>query len=99
MQGLECLVHILRGMVEWSKELYTDPNTTGLTGQDVDLSGDEGDVSEGPGVKHKRTSSMATGDQSGRDHRQGAGIASTDSPEQLESLKLKKELMEQGIVM
>lgn len=87
-------------MVEWSKELYTDPNTTGLTGQDVDLSGDESDIIDGPNTRHRRTASAVVGDhQSGRDQRQGVGITSTDSPQQLESLKLKKELVEQGIVM
>ena len=91
-------------MVEWSKELYTDPNTTGLTGQDagqdVDLSSDETDSVEGPSTRHRRSASALVGDhQSGRDQRQVGGITSTDSPEQLESLKLKKELVEQGIVM
>ena len=87
-------------MVEWSKELYTDPNTTGLTGQDADLSGDENDTVEGPSTRHRRSASALVGDhQSGRDQRQVGGITSTDSPEQLESLKLMKELVEQGIVM
>ena len=35
-KGLECLVYILRGMVEWSKELYTDPSTTGLASGDTE---------------------------------------------------------------
>ena len=30
-KGLECLVSILRCMVEWSRDFYTDPATTGLT--------------------------------------------------------------------
>lgn len=29
-QGLECLVSILKCLVEWSRELYIDPSTTGL---------------------------------------------------------------------
>ena len=87
-------------MVEWSKELYTDPNTTGLTGQEVDSSSDETDTIDRPTTKHRRTASAAVGEpQSGRDQRQGVGTASTDSPEQFESLKLKKDLVEQGIVM
>ena len=30
-KGLECLVSILKCMVEWSRDFYTDPSTTGLT--------------------------------------------------------------------
>ena len=30
-KGLECLVSILKCMVEWSRDFYTDPATTGLT--------------------------------------------------------------------
>ena len=30
VKGLECLVSILKCMVEWSREYYIDPATTGL---------------------------------------------------------------------
>ena len=30
MKGLECLVSILKCMVEWSRDYYIDPATTGL---------------------------------------------------------------------
>jgi Sec7-like guanine-nucleotide exchange factor len=102
LKGLECLVNVLRCMVEWSKELYTDPNSTGLAGLDTDSISGESDMSDGP-MRHRRVASMSMGDgSSGRDHRTswpqgGNSAASLVSAEQFESLKLKKELMEQGM--
>ena len=89
-------------MVEWSKEFYTDPSSTGLAGLETDSVSGDSDVSDGP-MRHRRVASMSMGEQPNvRDNRiswpQGVNPAqSLVSPEQFESLKLKKELMEQGM--
>lgn len=50
VKGLECLVSLLKCMVEWSREYYIDPATTGLNTVRVIRGEDPGlpDPNEGP---------------------------------------------------
>ena len=113
MQGLRCLVLILRCMVEWSREHYIDPATTGLNavrefrdGPGPEREGGEGEGEEGEGEEGGRREERASSFMSLRPAAGGEGgggdgdsSASMDNPEQIESRKLLKETRQQGIHM
>lgn len=81
IRGLECLVSILKCMVEWSKDLYVNPNLQSTVGEqppqemeDVSLK------SHGGSSNSLHSSSTSSGNKE-----------ILDSPEQLEVLKQQKE--------
>uniref|UniRef100_A0A8U8BLF3 Uncharacterized protein n=1 Tax=Geospiza parvula TaxID=87175 RepID=A0A8U8BLF3_GEOPR len=96
-KGLECLVSILKCMVEWSKDQYVNPNSQTTLGQEKPT---EQDSSE---TKHPETINRY-GSLNSLDSTASSGIGSystqmsgTDNPEQFEVLKQQKEIIEQGI--
>ncbi|KAM3927826.1 brefeldin A-inhibited guanine nucleotide-exchange protein 1 isoform 1-T1 [Leptodactylus fuscus] len=96
-KGLECLVSILKCMVEWSKDLYVNPNSQTTLGQEKPI---EQDTNE---TKHPETINRY-GSLNSLDSTTSSGIGSystqmsgTDNPEQFEVLKQQKEIIEQGI--
>ena len=107
VKGLECLVSILRCMVEWSRDYYIDPATTGLNTVRV-IRGVEKEAAPGElgtnetdrdGAEERastRHSSMSAG-------KHGTGTAGEgeetrfDDLEQFEARKQKKRTMQQGI--
>ena len=107
VKGLECLVSILKCMVEWSRDYYIDPATTGLNTvrviRDVEKESTPGQLTtneaerngteERPGARH---SSMSTGK-----HGTGTGAEGDDSRfdslEEFEARKQMKRTMQQGI--
>ncbi|XP_053322156.1 brefeldin A-inhibited guanine nucleotide-exchange protein 1 [Spea bombifrons] len=96
-KGLECLVSILKCMVEWSKDLYVNPNSQSTLGQERPA---EQDTHES---KHPETINRY-GSLNSLDSTASSGIGSystqmsgTDNPEQFEVLKQQKEIIEQGI--
>ncbi|XP_075439890.1 brefeldin A-inhibited guanine nucleotide-exchange protein 1 isoform X2 [Ascaphus truei] len=96
-KGLECLVSILKCMVEWSKVLYVNPNTQTTLGQEKPV---EHETNE---TKHPETINRY-GSLNSLDSTASSGIGSystqmsgTDNPEQFEVLKQQKEIIEQGI--
>ncbi|XP_016431489.1 brefeldin A-inhibited guanine nucleotide-exchange protein 1-like isoform X1 [Sinocyclocheilus rhinocerous] len=99
-KGLECLVSILKCMVEWSKDQYVNPNSQtslGRAGQEKPL---EQETNES---KHPETINRY-GSINSLDSTASSGIGSystqmsgTDNPEQFEVLKQQKEIIEQGI--
>ncbi|KAM8966868.1 brefeldin A-inhibited guanine nucleotide-exchange protein 1 [Pelodytes ibericus] len=96
-KGLECLVSILKCMVEWSKDLYVNPNLQSTLGQEKPV---EQDTNES---KHPETINRY-GSLNSLDSTASSGIGSystqmsgTDNPEQFEVLKQQKEIIEQGI--
>uniref|UniRef100_A0A8C3TZL4 ADP ribosylation factor guanine nucleotide exchange factor 1 n=1 Tax=Catharus ustulatus TaxID=91951 RepID=A0A8C3TZL4_CATUS len=96
-KGLECLVSILKCMVEWSKDQYVNPNSQTTLGQEKPT---EQDNSE---TKHPETINRY-GSLNSLDSTASSGIGSystqmsgTDNPEQFEVLKQQKEIIEQGI--
>ena len=154
VKGLECLVSILKCLVEWSHDLYINPATTGLNtvtniGKESALVGehvlvernevgiDETDTSsasvqdvpagarEIPGAKeipslrksHLRGASIALSHPATyHDHVLAGSIghiadsdklstsqtslnSATDDPEQFESQRQRKEIMEQGMIL
>lgn len=94
IRGLECLVSILKCMVEWSKDLYVNPNSQTTLGErpTKDTDTDCGTVSL---KSHGGSSnSLNSADSSGVGNREVL-----DSPEQFEVLKQQKEVWETGIDM
>uniref|UniRef100_A0A8C1W3Z8 ADP-ribosylation factor guanine nucleotide-exchange factor 1 (brefeldin A-inhibited) n=1 Tax=Cyprinus carpio TaxID=7962 RepID=A0A8C1W3Z8_CYPCA len=96
-KGLECLVSILKCMVEWSKDQYVNPNSQTSLGQEKPL---EQETSES---KHPEMINRY-GSINSLDSTASSGIGSystqmsgTDNPEQFEVLKQQKEIIEQGI--
>uniref|UniRef100_A0A8C0DU32 SEC7 domain-containing protein n=1 Tax=Balaenoptera musculus TaxID=9771 RepID=A0A8C0DU32_BALMU len=96
-KGLECLVSILKCMVEWSKDQYVNPNSQTTLGQEKPS---EQETSE---VKHPETINRY-GSLNSLESTSSSGIGSystqmsgTDNPEQFEVLKQQKEIIEQGI--
>ncbi|MGH0144757.1 UNVERIFIED_CONTAM: hypothetical protein FKN15_005850 [Acipenser sinensis] len=96
-KGLECLVSILKCMVEWSKDQYVNPNSQTSLGQEKPS---EQEANE---TKHPETINRY-GSINSLDSTASSGIGSystqmsgTDNPEQFEVLKQQKELIEQGI--
>uniref|UniRef100_A0A8C2DNS1 ADP-ribosylation factor guanine nucleotide-exchange factor 1 (brefeldin A-inhibited) n=1 Tax=Cyprinus carpio TaxID=7962 RepID=A0A8C2DNS1_CYPCA len=96
-KGLECLVSILKCMVEWSKDQYVNPNSQTSLGQEKPT---EQETNES---KHPETINRY-GSINSLDSTASSGIGSystqmsgTDNPEQFEVLKQQKEIIEQGI--
>ncbi|KAJ8279746.1 hypothetical protein COCON_G00068120 [Conger conger] len=96
-KGLECLVSILKCMVEWSKDQYVNPNSQTSLGQEKPS---EQETNE---TKHPETINRY-GSINSLDSTASSGIGSystqmsgTDNPEQFEVLKQQKEIIEQGI--
>lgn len=89
IRGLECLVSILKCMVEWSKELYINPNLqTTLGERTVKEDTDHHSIKSHGGSS---LSLVSTGSSN-------VGNRETlDSPEQFEVLKQQKEVWETGI--
>ncbi|CAH1254723.1 ARFGEF1 [Branchiostoma lanceolatum] len=89
MKGLECLVSILKCMVEWSKDLYVNPNLQANLGQEASKDVDT-DSGHGTMARHASDNSLNSSSPS-------VGSSVHDNPEQFESLKQQKEIWEQGI--
>ncbi|XP_037271150.1 ADP ribosylation factor guanine nucleotide exchange factor Sec71 isoform X1 [Rhipicephalus microplus] len=92
IKGLECLVSILKCMLEWSRDLYT--NVTGnATGSTVTgANNTAGTTLEAPEEEDRTLVSHG-----GSCNSLNSATSSCNIPEQLEVLKQQKEIMEQGI--
>lgn len=147
VKGLECLVSILKCLVEWSHDMYVNPSTTGLNtvtnidqgsslvGEPVRMDQDEVDTDQGDTPVPLNDTPTNSKDQSTnlrKSHLRGASIAlshpatyqdhatvssgghgdvdklsasqtslnsATDDPEQFESQRQRKEIMEHGMTL
>ena len=145
VKGLECLVSILKCLVEWCQDLYINPSTTGLNvvtniGQDsslargpVDTDQEDTDDQDDTSADHSADQKETPTTQLKRSHLRGASIAvshpatyrdhglplipgaasvvdklsasqtslnsATDDPEQFESQRQRKEIMEHGMTL
>uniref|UniRef100_A0A672U8J0 ARF guanine nucleotide exchange factor 2 n=1 Tax=Strigops habroptila TaxID=2489341 RepID=A0A672U8J0_STRHB len=96
-KGLECLVSILKCMVEWSKDLYVNPNHQASLGS---YKPSEQEMAEGKGLESGgRRSSVSSLDStvSSGVGSVGTQTAVQDDPEQFEVIKQQKEIIEHGI--
>ncbi|KAJ8011853.1 hypothetical protein DPEC_G00062590 [Dallia pectoralis] len=97
-KGLECLVSILKCMVEWSNDQYVNPNSQTSLGQEKPVEQDHSESTKPP------ESINRYGSLNSLDSTASSGIGSystlmsgTDNAEQFEVLKQQKEIIEQGI--
>lgn len=97
IKGLECLVSILKCMVEWSKDLYVNPNQQANLGSEHhrELAEDnESNKSSSTAALGSYGSSNSLNSAGSSSHLSGGGV---DNPEQFEVLKQQKDIMEHGI--
>ncbi|RWS30440.1 brefeldin A-inhibited guanine nucleotide-exchange protein 1-like protein [Leptotrombidium deliense] len=94
IKGLECLVSVLKCMVEWSKDLYVNPHQLANLGQNKIL--DSGDDPSSLSMKSYSSSNSINS--------VGKAITSNnhsrpdyDNLEQFEVVKQQKDIIEQGI--
>uniref|UniRef100_A0A1D5Q167 ADP ribosylation factor guanine nucleotide exchange factor 2 n=1 Tax=Macaca mulatta TaxID=9544 RepID=A0A1D5Q167_MACMU len=90
-KGLECLVSILKCMVEWSKDLYVNPNHQTSLGQERLMDQEMGD---GKGLDMARRCSVTSMESTVSS---GTQTTIQDDPEQFEVIKQQKEIIEHGI--
>uniref|UniRef100_A0A8C1FNN8 ADP-ribosylation factor guanine nucleotide-exchange factor 2 (brefeldin A-inhibited) n=2 Tax=Cyprinus carpio TaxID=7962 RepID=A0A8C1FNN8_CYPCA len=92
-KGLECLVSILKCMVEWSRDMYINPNLQANFGQERPSEGDSADVKLQEHLSSRRDS------VSSLDSTVSSGVQQSqpDHPEQYEVIKQQKEIIEHGI--
>uniref|UniRef100_A0A8C5QNF6 ARF guanine nucleotide exchange factor 2 n=1 Tax=Leptobrachium leishanense TaxID=445787 RepID=A0A8C5QNF6_9ANUR len=88
-KGLECLVSILKCMVEWSKDLYVNPNHQSILGKKHNLQGGF-KITQTDALSMDSTVSSSTGSNQ---------AFVPDYPEQFEVIKQQKEIIEHGIVL
>ncbi|XP_041860724.1 brefeldin A-inhibited guanine nucleotide-exchange protein 2 [Melanotaenia boesemani] len=91
-KGLECLVSILKCMVEWSKDMYMNPNLQANLGQEhpSDNDGAELKLPEQLAGRRDSVSSLDSTVSS-------VPMSQADHPEQYEVIKQQKDIIEHGI--
>ncbi|XP_059618597.1 brefeldin A-inhibited guanine nucleotide-exchange protein 1 [Phlebotomus argentipes] len=98
IRGLECLVSILKCMVEWSKDLYVNPNLQTTLGEPAKVI--TASVEEPMGSLKSHGGSNLSLNSTGSTNTNGGGNREVlDLPEELEERKQRKEIMEMGIDM
>jgi brefeldin A-inhibited guanine nucleotide-exchange protein len=108
LKGLECLVSILKCMVEWSKDLYINPNMVQSNLGPENRPQQETDLLEMNKIKsyNSQNSLESSSTASGQQKQQQAPLhyhhnqlkpIDTYNPNDFEMLKSKKELWEKGI--
>ena len=97
IKGLECLVSILKCKVEWSKDLYMNPNLQTTLGEAPHKTADN-DTTDQTSIRHSG-SSLSLNSASSINNNNSGNKEVLDLPEELEERKQRKELMETGIEM
>lgn len=94
IKGLECLVSLLKGMVEWSKDLYTDPNQLNcLSNNKSKETGTDSEITRSLSTNSLNSIGKSSCTSSNVKHER----KDYDDIEQLEVVKQQKEIIEQGI--
>lgn len=100
IKGLECLVSILKCKVEWSKDLYMNPNlqtTLGETSHKLHHEDDQTSIKHaGSSLSLNSSSSVNTLQHNNNNIKEAVNKEILDLPEELEERKQRKELMETG---
>lgn len=98
IRGLECLVSILKCMVEWSKDLYVNPNSQTTLGEPIAKASSATEQPEtfSPLPVH-RSSGHGGSSQSLNSLSSANNREVLDLPGELEERKQRKEVMETGI--
>uniref|UniRef100_A0A3P9Q8D3 ARF guanine nucleotide exchange factor 1 n=1 Tax=Poecilia reticulata TaxID=8081 RepID=A0A3P9Q8D3_POERE len=96
-KGLECLVSILKCMVEWSKDQYVNPNSQTSLGQEKPSEQDSSDTKATESINRYGSINSLDSTASSGIGSYSTQMSGTDNPEQFEVLKQQKEIIEQGI--
>uniref|UniRef100_UPI00398F7C2F brefeldin A-inhibited guanine nucleotide-exchange protein 2-like n=1 Tax=Pristiophorus japonicus TaxID=55135 RepID=UPI00398F7C2F len=96
-KGLECLVSILKCMVEWSKDLYINPNLQSNLGQEKSSEQDNSEGKHAEAVRRRGSTNSFDSTVSSGVGSISAQTSAADDPEQFEVLKQQKDIIEQGI--
>ncbi|CAH0389951.1 unnamed protein product [Bemisia tabaci] len=98
IRGLECLVSILKCMVEWSKDLYVNPNSQTNLGAERNVRGNEmtNDLTASSTPKN---SLHSYGSNTSLNSISSGNKEAPDTPQQLQVQKHQKEVWETGIDM
>lgn len=100
IKGLECLVSILKCKVEWSKDLYMNPNLQTTLGEATHKTAQDVDTTDQSSIRHSGSSLSLNSASSINNNNNNSGNKEIlDLPEELEERKQRKELMETGIEM
>uniref|UniRef100_A0A8C2ZW47 ARF guanine nucleotide exchange factor 2 n=1 Tax=Cyclopterus lumpus TaxID=8103 RepID=A0A8C2ZW47_CYCLU len=92
-KGLECLVSILKCMVEWSKDMYVNPNLQANLGQEHPSDSDGAELKL-PELLAGRRDSISSLDSTVSST---MALSQADHPEQYEVIKQQKDIIEHGI--
>uniref|UniRef100_A0AAQ5ZCN6 SEC7 domain-containing protein n=1 Tax=Amphiprion ocellaris TaxID=80972 RepID=A0AAQ5ZCN6_AMPOC len=92
-KGLECLVSILKCMVEWSKDMYVNPNLQANLGQEHPSDNEASELKLPEQLAGRRDSISSL------DSTVSSSVATSqaDHPEQYEVIKQQKDIIEHGI--
>ncbi|XP_062897468.1 brefeldin A-inhibited guanine nucleotide-exchange protein 2-like isoform X1 [Mobula hypostoma] len=96
-KGLECLVSILKCMVEWSKDLYINPNLQSNLGQEKPSEQDNSESKRAEAARRRGSTNSFDSTISSGVGSLSAQTSATDDPEQFEVLKQQKDIIEQGL--
>uniref|UniRef100_A0A672ZLQ8 ADP-ribosylation factor guanine nucleotide-exchange factor 1 (brefeldin A-inhibited) n=1 Tax=Sphaeramia orbicularis TaxID=375764 RepID=A0A672ZLQ8_9TELE len=96
-KGLECLVSILKCMVEWSKDQYVNPNSQTSLGQEKPSEQDSTETKAPETINRYGSINSLDSTASSGIGSYSTQMSGTDNPEQFEVLKQQKEIIEQGI--
>ena len=96
IKGLECLVAILKCLVEWSRDIYVNPHSQSNLAADHSRreEGGEGGRRGREGGRREELEGIKAANST-----QDLGLGSRDNVEQIQSLKQQKEILETGIEM
>ncbi|XP_046659778.1 brefeldin A-inhibited guanine nucleotide-exchange protein 1 isoform X2 [Homalodisca vitripennis] len=97
IKGLECLVSILKCMVEWSRDVYVNPNSQTNLGAERNVRDNE--VTELVPPSTPRDSLQSYGSATSLNSGSSGNKEAPDTPHQLQVLKHQKEVWETGIDM
>lgn len=104
VRGLECLVSVLKCMVEWSKDLYINPNAQSTLGEPTAKRSNGNPLQENPtNTNENGTPSSQLRSTYGGSSQSLNSMSSSinrevlDLPEEIEERKQRKDVMETGI--
>lgn len=98
IKGLECLVSILKCMVEWSKDLYVNPQSLSNLGAESNVETDS-DSGKGTIASYDSTNSINSTGMSASTSGTPIGPTPPDNLEEFEVRKQQKDIWENGIEM
>ncbi|RZF39341.1 hypothetical protein LSTR_LSTR000862 [Laodelphax striatellus] len=101
IRGLDCLVSILKCMVEWSRDLYVNPNFQTNLGAERNVRDAEALELAPPSAlrERERESLHSYGSATSLNSGSSGNKEAPDTPQQLQVLKHQKEVWETGIHM